>query len=237
MFVRTEDFRTFLRLYPVVSIIVAVNFLIAIGAWFFPDLASKGIGVNILIAQGEYWRLVTPIFLHGGLGHVLFNSFSLVLFGPYLERLLGKGKFLLVYLVTGIAADIATFMLESPYYSHVGSSGAIFGLFGIYLYMVLFRKDLIDQANSQIVITILVIGLLMTFTRANINILAHLFGLISGAAIAPLFFGKPASGSPYGYNPYPARTRRNWSLPAGTGPKIVWGILIVLILIGLLNRF
>ncbi|WP_338379251.1 rhomboid family intramembrane serine protease, partial [Enterococcus faecium] len=110
--------------------------------------------------EGEVWRIVTPIFIHSGFAHVLFNRFSLVLFGPALERMLGKTKFLVVYLVTGIAANIATLFLESPTYTHVGSSGAIFGLFGFYLAIIMFRRELLSRENSQMILTIAIIGVI-----------------------------------------------------------------------------
>src|SRR4051812_38636535 len=134
MFTRTENFREFIRLYPIVSIIIAIHlatYLFTVlpifpNYWFFATLS----GVNLYIMEGELWRLVTPMFMHSGFTHMLFNSFSLVLFGPALERMLGKGKFLFVYLLSGLIANIATLMLEPLTYTHVGSSGAIFGLFG-----------------------------------------------------------------------------------------------------------
>lgn len=189
MFVRTENFQTFLRLYPIVSIFVAIHFIVWIITTFIPGgylLLNFGIGFNYGVSQGEYWRLVTPIFFHGGFGHVLFNSFSLVLFGPYLERLLGKIKFVFAYLGAGVIANIVTYFLETPHYMYLGASGSIFGLFGIYFYMVLNRKDLIDRMNSQIVMVILVIGLIMTFASPGVSILGHIFGLIGGAALAPI---------------------------------------------------
>jgi rhomboid protease GluP len=189
MFIRTESFRTFLKLYPVISSIVALHFILWLFISFFPvgrELLNVGIGFNYGLAQGEYWRLITAIFLHGGFGHVLFNSFSLVLFGPYLELLLKKCYFIFFYLTAGIIANIATYYLEPLQYLHLGASGAIFGLFGMYVYLALYRKDLIDRTNSQIVMTILIIGLIMTFTSSNINIIGHIFGLLGGAALSPI---------------------------------------------------
>ncbi|MCA1032960.1 rhomboid family intramembrane serine protease [Bacillus timonensis] len=194
MFTRTENFQSFLRMYPIISTLIAIHiFLWAL--FSLPILPGKillqqMVGLNFWIAEGEYWRLITPIFVHGDFGHMLFNSFSLILFGPALEKMLGKIKFISAYLSTGILANIATYMIEPLEFSHVGSSGAIFGLFGLYLFMVTKRKDLIDRANSQIIVTILVIGLVMTFINTNINIVAHIFGLLAGFLLAPLLLPK-----------------------------------------------
>lgn len=184
MFTRTESLREFLRYYPVVSIIVAIHLILFIctilpifpNSWFIETLS----GVNLYIMEGEYWRLITPIFMHSGFSHMLFNSFALVLFGPGLERMLGGGRFLIVYLVSGLIANVATLMLEALTYTHVGSSGAIFGLFGYYLALILFKKNTLSKANSQIIITLTVISLVMTFLEPNVNITAHLFGLMGG---------------------------------------------------------
>ncbi|CAM3954561.1 rhomboid family intramembrane serine protease [Mesobacillus zeae] len=184
MFTRTESFREFIRLYPAVSIIILIHLLLYIMT-ALPILPSLQIfellsGVNLYIAEGEYWRLVTPIFVHSGFPHVLFNSFSIVLFGPALEQILGKFKFLTVYLAAGICANLATFLLEPLTYMHVGASGAIFGLFGYYIAMSIFRKDLLTKENSQLIITIAAIGVAMTFIQENINVTAHIFGLLAG---------------------------------------------------------
>ncbi|NYE09529.1 membrane associated rhomboid family serine protease [Bacillus niacini] len=194
MFTRTESFREFIRFYPVVSTIIAIHFLLYIFTTLplFPNFWFKATfsGVNLYIREGEYWRLVTPIFMHGGFTHALFNSFSLVLFGPALERLLGKGKFVLVYLVSGILANVATLMLEPLTYVHVGSSGAIFGLFGYYISIILFRKHLLSQQNSQIILFICALSLIMTFLQPNINITAHIFGLAGGFLLGAIFYTK-----------------------------------------------
>ena len=184
MFTRTESFKEFIRYYPIVSIIISIHIVLYLlmdlpifpKGWLFENLA----GVNLYIIEGEYWRLVTPIFMHASFPHLLFNSFSLVLFGPALEQILGKGKFIFVYLTAGIAANIATLVIQPPTYIHVGASGAIFGLFGFFIALTKFKKNLISKNNSQIIITITVIGVVMTFLQPNINVTAHLFGLLAG---------------------------------------------------------
>ncbi len=186
MFIRTENFRSFRRLYPIITIIMALHIVLFIGVNLFPALLHLTAGINFYIGLGEYWRLVTPIFIHESFPHVLFNTFSLFLFGPGLERILGKFKFIIGYLGSGVIANIATFILQGPSYSHIGASGSIFGLFGLYVYIIYARKELIDQQNKQIVMTILVLSLVMTFVTPNINILGHLFGLIGGAALGPI---------------------------------------------------
>ncbi|MDM5329329.1 rhomboid family intramembrane serine protease [Neobacillus sp. CF12] len=191
MFTRTESFREFIRFYPIVSIIIAIHFILYLltALPIFPNFWFKATfsGVNLYVTEGEYWRLVTPIFMHGGFTHVLFNSFSLVLFAPALERLLGKGKFILVYLVSGILANVATLLLEPLTYVHVGSSGAIFGLFGYYISIILFRKHMLSQQNSQIILIICALSLIMTFIQPNINITAHIFGLLGGLLLGAIF--------------------------------------------------
>ncbi|MGB7999752.1 MAG: rhomboid family intramembrane serine protease [Anaerobacillus sp.] len=253
MFVRNEDFRSFIRYYPIISTLIGIHILLFILVNLFGmySILRLGVGFNRAIEAGEYWRLVTPIFLHGGFAHVLFNSFSLYLFGPALEQMLGKAKFLIGYFGAGIIANIATFYLQDSTFSHVGASGAIFGLFGIYFYMAFYRKELIDQANSQLILMILGIGLVMTFVSPNINILGHLFGFIGGAALAPILL---AGAKPF-VNRGIVRIRRTaedsgdiqfkpnrWQrrttpTRSGSGGKILWGIFIALVILGFFARY
>jgi rhomboid protease GluP len=194
MFTRTENFRDFVRFYPIVTLIIFIHILLYL-ATTIPVFPSRYLfellsGVNLFIVNGEYWRLVTPVFIHAGFAHMLFNSFSLVLFGPALEQLMGRTKFILLYLTTGIAANIATLALEPLTYTHVGSSGAIFGLFGFYIAIIVFRKAMLSRENSQTIMTIAIIGVVMTFVQSNINITAHIFGLIAGFLIGAAIFNK-----------------------------------------------
>jgi|SRR4051812_440478 rhomboid protease GluP len=194
MFTRTESFKEFIHYYPVVSTIVLIHiiFFLLTSLPIFPSslLFESLSGVNLYIWQGEIWRLITPVFLHSGFSHVLFNSFSLVLFGPALERILGSGRFTAVYLITGISANIATLLIEPVTYIHVGASGAIFGLFGMYISLVIYRKNLLSRDNRQLITTIAVISIIMTFFQPNINVISHLFGLLSGFLIGTLTLRK-----------------------------------------------
>ncbi|MGE6632105.1 rhomboid family intramembrane serine protease [Bacillus sp. NPDC077027] len=190
MFIRTESFQQFIRSYPIVTTILALQ----IGLWLVFSIPipiiqlgqDSLVGFNYGIAEGEWWRLLTPVFLHAGLTHVLFNSMSLFLFAPALEQMLGKIRFLLIYLGSGIIGNLGTYWVEPLNYVHVGASGAIFGLFGVYLYLVLFQPSMMDRGNSQVILTILAVSVIMTFVNSNINIMGHLFGLIGGMLLAPL---------------------------------------------------
>lgn len=254
MFIRTErSLKEFIYFYPVVATIVIINLLL----WLIIDILQLsigytifnwGVGHNLSVYHGEYWRIVTPIFLHAGLAHVLFNSFALVLFGPALEQMLGKIKFILVYFLTGIAGNLGTYIIDPVSMTpHLGASGALYGLFGIYLYMVFFRKDLIDPGNAQIVIVIFVIGLVMTFIRPNINIAAHIFGFLGGFALTPIVL-KNALPFSIARNRLqrkfdgdvqfdPNRWKRKRLLPRNIRKNMIWIIFGILVIIGFISRY
>ena len=190
MFTRTENFKQYIKLYPIVSILLAINISIYVltniplyGEYLF----NKGVHFNLLISEGEYWRLFTPIFLHGSFMHLLFNMFSLYLFGPELERLVGKVRFLTIYFLAGIAGNIATYLLQDWNYVSVGASGAIYGMLGAFAALVYYTKHLLPQLK-QIIVPIIVIGVIMTFIQPGINTTAHIAGLITGFIIGIIYF-------------------------------------------------
>ena len=102
--------------------IMIVVFVLQIFIFGFTDLfVLNG------LAFVQIWRFVTAVFLHGGIGHLLYNLFALVLFGSIVERVLGSKKFLLVFFVTGVLANVVS---VNFYGSSLGASGAIFGVIG-----------------------------------------------------------------------------------------------------------
>ncbi|GAA5417474.1 rhomboid protease GlpG [Paraliobacillus ryukyuensis] len=252
MFFRTESFKDFLRFYPIVTGIIALQLVIWLLTFISPTLQQWiilwGGNFNAAIEAGQFWRVVTSIFIHApnSFTHVLFNSFSLVLFGPALEQMLGKAKFIFVYLFTGIIGNVFTVLLADPGYFSYGASGAVYGIIGVYIFMTLFRKDLMDPSSSQVIVIIAVIGLLMTFLRPGINIYAHLFGFIAGIALGPVILTKTQPFSPWrnrrrqrdpdeiGFDPNRWKKRR--FLRGKNTRNIIWGIIIVLIVLGLLRN-
>ena len=110
--------------------------------------------------------------------HLLFNMFSLFIFGPELEKIAGKARFLTIYLLAGIFGNIATYFLQPPEYVSVGASGAIFGIFGAFGALVYYTKHILPQLR-QIILPIIVISIIMTLLQPNINATAHIADLSS----------------------------------------------------------
>ncbi|OIK26004.1 rhomboid family intramembrane serine protease [Streptomyces malaysiense] len=128
------------------------------------------------IAQGQYYRLLTAMFLHGGFTHLLFNMLSLWWIGGPLEAALGRARYLTLYAVSGLAGSALTYLLAAPNAPSLGASGAIFGLFGAT--GVLMRRLNYDMRP---LFALLVINLIITFTpHFNIAWQAHVGGLVAG---------------------------------------------------------
>ncbi len=148
-------------------------------------LIMYGAKENTLIAHGQYWRFVTPIFLHANLLHVGLNMLNFVVLGVFLERLVGHARFILIYLITGIISIIASFYF-APQEISVGASGAIFGLVGAYSIFVLVHRQAFPRGGIPALLwLILVIGvnLGLGFVIPNVDNYAHIGGLISGCLL------------------------------------------------------
>src|SRR4051812_21203368 len=150
-----------------------------------------GANYGPLVRQGEWWRLVTSLFIHGGDYHLILNMGCLLSFGPVVERMLGRWMFCLTYLVTGIAGGLVSLVVH-PDIPSVGASGAIFGLAGMLIaYRVLWRVSFgvfrISPSFAGLTIFIvanLVIGALLPF----VDNAAHVGGLFSGLLLGFLLW-------------------------------------------------
>jgi membrane associated rhomboid family serine protease len=147
------------------------------------DLIPWGANYRPLTTNGEWWRLVTSTFLHGGIMHLLANMYGLLFVGIFLEPRLGKTKYAIIYLVTGILASITSLWWHKATVS-VGASGAIFGLYGVFLALLATRIFPKAFSKAMLVSTLIFIGynLLMGFA-GGIDNAAHMGGLISGFII------------------------------------------------------
>ncbi len=142
------------------------------------QLIIFGAKVNELIAYGQYWRLLTAMFLHIGIMHLFFNSYALFAYGPTVEKLYGKLKFALVYLVSGLTGSLFSYVF-SPYPA-AGASGAIFGLMGSLLYFRRRRKDIYQRVFGPRLMIIIAINLFYGFVQPGIDNWGHIGGLVGG---------------------------------------------------------
>ncbi|NUK04016.1 rhomboid family intramembrane serine protease [Streptomyces lunaelactis] len=131
------------------------------------------------VAEGEWYRLFTSMFLHQQIWHIAFNMLGLWWLGGPLEQALGRVRYLALYLLSGLAGSAFTYLLAAPDEGSLGASGAIFGLLGATV--VLMRRLNYDMRP---VIALLALNLLFTFTWPDIAWQAHVGGLVAGAAIA-----------------------------------------------------
>jgi rhomboid protease GluP len=141
-------------------------------------LIKFGAKFNPYIYNGEWWRFITPIFLHIGFVHLAMNTLALYFLGPAVERIFGNIRFLLIYLFAGISGVIASFIF-SPNIS-AGASGAIFGCFGALLYFALIYPKLFFRTMGPSVLTVLVFNLIFGFTVSIVDNAGHLGGLAGG---------------------------------------------------------
>jgi membrane associated rhomboid family serine protease len=138
------------------------------------------------LAAGEWWRLVTPVLVHGSLLHLLFNMYFLYLVGPLVEQMYGSARFLLLYGLTAAAGSAASFLLGGTAPS-VGASGAIFGLCGVLLAVSAIHRPVLDRRGRALMSQIgglvflnLLIGFGFDALGAGIDNAAHVGGLLAG---------------------------------------------------------
>jgi membrane associated rhomboid family serine protease len=133
------------------------------------------------IVGGEWWRLLSSIFLHAGLIHLALNSYVLWIFGVEIERQIGRLFTLAVFLVTGVFAGATSFAFAPGFIVGVGASGAIFGLVGAFVaYNYLRRHHVMAQARLRGALSMLLINLVIGFSIPGIDWRAHVGGLVAG---------------------------------------------------------
>lgn len=142
-----------------------------------------GANVDTLTKNGDYYRLFTSMFLHIGILHLLCNMYSLYIIGKEVENVFGKVKYLIIYLLSGIAGSILSLAFNHNTIC-AGASGAIFGLLGALLYFGYYYRTYLGATLTRSIIPVIVLNLVIGFTSSGIDNAAHIGGLVGGILIA-----------------------------------------------------
>jgi membrane associated rhomboid family serine protease len=186
----------------VTRVLVGLNVLFYLAEWAYPKIVNyydmvagaydPTIHQVVGVAHGQAYRLITSAFLHepglSGFGpaHIIFNMWALILVGPALERLLGRLRFLTVYLLSALGGSVAFYFFAPATASALGASGAIFGLFGAYF--VVSRRLRLD---TRAIVFLIVLNLALGFAVPSIAWQAHVGGLVAGGLLTAAYAYAP----------------------------------------------
>ena len=197
----------------IINISVYLLMTVAGGSENTGVLLAFGAKVNFLIAQGQWWRLFNPMFIHIGLEHLVLNMVTLYFIGLQIETLFGKWRFVTLYLLSGLGGNIASFAF-SPGIS-AGASTSIFGLFGAFLMLgESFRDNPYIRATAKQFLLLVILNLGLGLR--GIDIAGHIGGLLAGF-LAAYVIGVPNIG----------RVPVNKKVLAGCALLIIFGLLTV----------
>ena len=172
--------------------IVFIMMVVSGVALFTPtglDIIKWGGNYSSLTLSGDWWRLISCVFVHIGIIHLLFNMYAFYMIGIYLEPMLGKTRFIAAYLATGICASLASLWWHDTPVASAGASGAIFGMYGVFLALLstkLIPKQVRDTQLKSIAVFIaynLIYGM-----KSGVDNAAHVGGLLSGLVIGYVYY-------------------------------------------------
>lgn len=173
--------------------------------------------INELILQGQVWRLITPVFLHGSILHIAFNMYALFTIGPGLEQFFGRWRYLLLYFIGGYCGNVLSFLLSAN--PSIGASTAIFGLVSAEIVFIYRNRILFGSRarNMLINLGLVVVGNLLLGLQPGIDNWGHLGGLIGGLLFA--WFAGPH------YKILPGQTGLELK-DVHNRNEVVWGVLV-----------
>lgn len=148
-----------------------------------------------VLQNGQWWRIISGAFLHGGLIHIGVNMLSLWFLGRFIEYALGSWRMLVVYMVSLVASGLGVVYFSNPMVPTVGASGAIFGLFGA-LFAIGFKLGKPGMELVRANVGILVLNLIITFTVPAISWQAHVAGLLAGFLLTYVMYAPPRRVAP-----------------------------------------
>ncbi|AYE38551.1 rhomboid family intramembrane serine protease [Companilactobacillus zhachilii] len=179
------------------------------GSQNYQTLLLMGAKTNDLVQVGQWWRLITPIFLHIGIFHIFMNGFTLLYVGQILEPMVGHWRFFLIYMLSGIMGNLASFAFGANNAISAGASTSLFGMFAAFLALgVIYRENRFLRELGKSFLGLIAINLLMDLTMSGIDIWGHVGGAIGG-----LFLGYALG------------------LPKISRPKMIFRILAIVVVV------
>lgn len=170
---------------PIVTyVLIAINVII-----FLLQMVDSSIGIRFavynvgIIEHGQFYRLLTGMFLHANIIHLALNMYALYVIGKQLEGFIGRGKYIIVYILSGIMGSLLSLALHNGIYLGVGASGAIFGLLGSLLYFGYHYRVYLGGVLESQILPLIFINLVIGFMFNDIDNLAHIGGLIGGLTV------------------------------------------------------
>lgn len=165
------------------------GYMVAHGAMYVP----------LIVEKKEYYRLLTSVFMHFGISHLVNNMIIQFVLGDNLERALGKIKYLVFYLLCGVGANVFSMIVSINDYEwavSAGASGAIFGVIGGLLYVVIRNRGQLEDLSTRQLVLFVVCSLYFGFSSTGIDNAAHIGGLVLGFLLAAIFYTAPGSSGP-----------------------------------------
>jgi rhomboid protease GluP len=183
-----EEFRRYPLTYGIIVLNSAFFLLCVVLGGSFIDIDLKtlvDLGAlygPVVVLKGEWWRLLSAMFLHGGMTHILMNMVSLYIIGRGMELYFSKTAYIVIYLLSGLIGGMASLYMH-PESVGIGASGAIFGVFGALAGFLFARRHQIASGGKEVMkdfAVILGLNLLLGFSIESIDMSAHIGGLIVG---------------------------------------------------------
>jgi len=164
-----------------INIIVFIIMFLIDPSFSTKTIVQFGAKVNFLIADGEYYRFITPIFLHLSFYHLGFNCLAIYILGRDIEMIFGRKKFLAIYFFSGFVSSLGSFLFNASI--SAGASGAVFGLLGSHIFLYFTFKERYKKIYGNSFLVLIGINLAFGFMHPNIDNIGHLGGLIGGIII------------------------------------------------------
>lgn len=162
----------------ITNILIVINVLMFLLTFMFPNLIYAFANNLALVKMGQYYRIITSVFVHANIFHLLCNMYSLYIIGSQVENFLGKKKFIFIYLSSAVVGSLLSLSFSSGF--SVGASGAIFGLMGSLVYFGYHYRLYLSSIIKSQIIPLIILNLVLGFMVNGIDNFAHIGGLIGG---------------------------------------------------------